>query len=332
MSTNPNFPRLMQSYFLERLMRQQQASSHTIASHRDAFRLLIKFAHKQLRISPSKLKVQNLDASFILAFLDYLEKERKNSPRSRNTRLAAIHSFYRYVALNEPSLGNLAQRVLAIPNKRYERTQVDFLTREEADALLSAPDLNTWIGRRDRILLLVAIQSGLRVSELTSLCWDSVILGKKAYITCTGKGRKERCTPLRNEAVTALQSWALECQSDPSDPVFPSTRGGHLSRDGIEYLVAKHTVTASRRCKSLKKKRVSPHVLRHTTAMELLQHGIDRSVIALWLGHESVSTTDIYLHADLQMKERALAKTTSPNLKSGRYKPSDQVLEFLNCL
>lgn len=332
MSITPNFPRLMQAYFLERLMRQQQASSHTIASHRDTFRLLIAFAHTQLHLSPSELSIQDLDATFIVAFLVHLEKERGNSPRSRNTRLAAIHSFYRYVALNEPSLTDLAQRVLVIPNKRYERKQVNFLTREEADALLAAPDQDTWIGRRDRVLLLVALQTGLRVSELTSLCWDSIIFGSGAYIKCTGKGRKERCTPLRNEAVVALRSWAVECQSESSAPVFPSSRGGHLSRDAIEYLIAKYAAKASHQCKTLKKKRISPHVLRHTTAMELLRHGIDRSVIALWLGHESVSTTDIYLHADLQMKEHALAKTTSPDLKSGRYKPHDQVLAFLNAL
>ena len=332
MTNNPSFPRLMQGYFLERLMRQQQASSHTIASHRDTFRLLIAYAQTQLHLAPSELNIEDLDAAFIVAFLVHLEKERGNSPRSRNTRLAAIRSFYRYVALNGPSLSDIAQRVLMIPNKRYERKQVNFLTQEEADALLSAPDQDAWVGRRDRVLLLVALQTGLRVSELTSLCWDSIILGNGAHIKCTGKGRKERCTPLRNETVAALKSWALECQSKSSGPVFPSARGGHLSRDGIEYLVTKHTKTASHRCKTLKKKNISPHVLRHTTAMELLQHGIDRSVIALWLGHESVNTTDVYLHADLKMKERALAKTTSPDLKFRRYKPDDQVLDFLNSL
>ncbi|MFC1761304.1 tyrosine-type recombinase/integrase [Planctomycetota bacterium] len=332
MSTNPNFPKLIQGYFLDRLMHQQQASAHTIASHRDTFRLLIAYAKAQLNLSPSKLNVHDLDAPFIIDFLTHLEKDRRNSSRSRNTRLSAIRSFFRYVALNEPSVSHLAQRVLAIPNKRYERTQVNFLTQEEAIALLSAPDQDTRTGRRDRVLLLIALQTGLRVSELISLRWESIVFGSGAHIKCIGKGRKERCTPLRKDAVTALQTWAHECPSESAEPVFPSSRGGHLSRDGVEYLVTKYATMASHRCKSLKKKSISPHVLRHTTAMELLQHGIDRSVIALWLGHESVNTTDVYLHADLKMKERALAKTSSHNLKYKRYKPDDQVLAFLNAL
>lgn len=332
MKTEPDFPRLLQAFFLERLMRQQQASIHTVASHRDTFRLLIAFVHRELHIEPSELRIRDLDAPIILAFLDHLEDERSNNARTRNTRLAAIRSFYRYVALNEPSLSGLAQRVLAIPNKRYEHKQVSFLTREETRVLLSVPDQNTWIGRRDRLLLLVALQTGLRVSELAGLCWDSIVLGRGGYIRCHGKGRKERCTPLREEVVAGFQNWLHECPSKPQDPVFPSSRGGHLSRDGIEYIVAKYTVVARRRCKSLCGKRVSPHVLRHTTAMELLEHGIDRSVIALWLGHESVNTTDMYLHADLKMKERALARVNSPGSRGSRYKPSDRTLAFLNSL
>ena len=332
MNVKPDFSRSIQAYFLEHLMRQRQASPHTVASHRDTFRLLIAFAHKQLHIEPSGLSIQDLDVPFILAFLDYLEKDRTNSPRTRNTRLAAIHSFYRYVALNEPSLSGLAQRVLAIPNKRYEHKQVSFLTKEEANALLSAPDRNTWTGRRDRLLLLVGLQTGLRVSELAALCWDSIVFDHRGYIRCHGKGRKERCTPLRDKVVDAFHNWLRECPSEPQDPVFPSSRGGHLSRDGIEYIVAKHTATAERKCRSLQRKHVSPHVLRHTTAMELLEHGIDRSVIALWLGHESVNTTDMYLHADLKMKERALDRTSPPGSQCGRYKPDDQTLAFLNSL
>ena len=332
MNVKPNFSRSIQAYFLEHLMRQRQASPHTVASHRDTFRLLITFAHKQLHIEPSELEIQDLDVPFILTFLDYLEKERANSPRTRNTRLAAIHSFYRYVALNEPSLSGLAQRVLAIPNKRYEHKQVSFLTKKEAKAILSAPDRNTWTGRRDRLLLLVGLQTGLRVSELAALCWDSIVFDHRGYIRCHGKGRKERCTPLRDKVVDAFHNWLRECPSEPQDPVFPSSRGGHLSRDGIEYIVAKHTATAGRKCKSLQRKHVSPHVLRHTTAMELLEHGIDRSVIALWLGHESVNTTDMYLHADLKMKERALDRTASHSSQCGRYKPDDQTLAFLNSL
>jgi site-specific recombinase XerD len=332
MKAEPAFARLLQAYFLERLMRQQQASPHTVASHRDTFCLLIAFVHKQLHIEPSKLSIHDLDAPFLVAFLDHLETERANSPRTRNTRLAAIHSFYRYIAFTEPSLSGIAQRVLAIPNKRYEHKQVTFLTEEEADALLTAPDQKTWTGRRDRLLLLVALQTGLRVSELAGLCWGSIVFDHKGYIRCHGKGRKERCTPLRDGIANALHRWSRECPSGTNDPVFPSSRGGHLSRDGIEYIVTKHATTAGDKCRSLRGKRVSPHVLRHTTAMELLKHGIDRSVIALWLGHESVSTTDVYLHADLNMKERALARTTSPESKGGRYKPDDQTLAFLRSL
>lgn len=333
MNTSANFPRLLQSYFIERLMNQQQASPHTIASHRDTFRLLIAFLQKRLKKPPSDLAVQDLDATLIGAFLDHLEGQRGNSTRSRNVRLAAIHSFYRYVVLCEPAACGIAQRVLAVPRKRYVRKQVGFLTPEEADALLAAPDRSTWTGRRDYILILVALETGLRVSELAGLRWDSLTLvGSGAHVRCSGKGRKERCTPLRKEAVKALRSWAGERECHPSSPVFPNARGGHLSRDGIQYIVSKHADAACRRCGTLKGKRVSPHVLRHTTAMNLLQHGVDRSVIALWLGHESVDTTDVYLDANLQMKEQALARTTSPQMKSRRYKPDEQVLAFLKSL
>lgn len=332
MSGFANFPRLLQSYFVERLMNQQQASPHTVASHRDTFRLLLAFMQKRLKKAPSDLAIQDVDASMIGAFLDHLERERGNSARSRNVRLAAIHSFYRYVALCEPIVCGIAQRVLAVPRKRYIRKQVSFLTPDEIDALLAAPDPSTWTGRRDHILILVALQTGLRVSELAGLRWDSLVLGHGAHVRCSGKGRKERCTPLRRDAVKALGLWAREVESHPSSPVFPNARGGHLSRDGIQYIVRKHAKAASRRCGTLKYKRVSPHVLRHTTAMNLLQHGVDRSVIALWLGHESVNTTDVYLDANLQMKERALARITSPHIRPGRYRPDDQVLAFLKSL
>jgi len=332
MKTPPDFPRLLQAFFTDRLMRQRQASPHTIASYRDAFRLLLQFARQHLQKAPSDLSLEDLDAPFIGAFLDHIENGRGNGARSRNVRLAAIHSFFRYAAFSEPNLGALIQRVLAIPGKRYPQTPIEFLVRSEIDALLAAPDQSIWAGRRDRTLLLVAVQTGLRVSELVGLSFGDVALSHGAHIRCFGKGRKERCTPLRKEAVSALRGWLRERNGGESQPLFPNARGGRLSRDGVEYILAKHMATARRNCASLKKKRVSPHVLRHTAAMDLLQHGVDRSVIALWLGHETVETVHVYLHANMELKEKALAKTTSFKGRAGRYRPDDELLTFLKGL
>jgi len=326
------FPSLLQAFFTDRLMRQRQASPHTIASYRDTFRMLLAFAEQHLKKAPSTLCLENLDTPFIGAFLDHLEKGRGNNARSRNVRLGALHSFFRYVALHDPVHGALAQRVLAIPAKRYHRRQIQFLTRPEIDALMAAPDQATWAGRRDRTLLLVAVQTGLRLSELTGLRCEDVILGTGAHLRCTGKGRKERCTPLRRETTAALRAWLAERKGQPGDPVFPSERGRILSSDGVEYILAKHMVTARQRCPSLEKKRITPHVLRHTAAMELLQNGVDRSVIALWLGHESMETTQVYLHADLELKEKALAKTAPLGIRIRRYRPDDKLLAFLKSL
>ena len=332
MKTSANFAGLLEKYFTDRLMRQRQASPHTIASYRDTFCLLLRFAQDHLKKSPSMLMLEHLDAPFVAAFLDHLEKERGNCARSRNARLATIHSFFQYAALHAPDHSALIQRVLAIPNKRYDRTQIEFLTHREIEALLAAPDVSTWSGRRDRTLLLVAVQTGLRVSELVGLRCEDVVLGRGAHVRCLGKGRKERCTPLGKDSVKALRGWLRERNPRLSDPLFPITRGGPLGPDGIEYLLAKHVATARKRCSSLKKKRVSPHVLRHSTAMELLQAGVDCSVIALWLGHERPDTTQIYLHANLALKEQALAKTTPSNVRPGRYRPGDHLLAFLKGL
>lgn len=332
MKTFINFAGLLEKYFTDRLMRQRQASPHTIASYRDTFCLLLRFAQDHLKKSPSMLMLEHLDAPFVAAFLDHLEKERGNCARSRNARLAAIHSFFQYAALHAPDHSALIQRVLAIPNKRYDRTQIEFLTHREIEALLAAPDVSTWSGRRDRTLLLVAVQTGLRVSELVGLRCEDVVLGRGAHVRCLGKGRKERCTPLRKDAVRALRGWLRERNPQVSDPLFPSTRGGPLGPDGVEHLLAKHLATARKRCSSLKKKHVTPHVLRHSAAMELLLAGVDRSVIALWLGHERPDTTQIYLHANLALKEQALAKTTPLNVQPGRYRPDDELLAFLKNL
>jgi integrase/recombinase XerD len=327
-----SFPALLQSFFTERLFRQRRASSHTIAGYRDAFRLLLRYAAERLGTMPSELQLEELDASFIGQFLDHLEQERGNSARTRNARLAAIHSFFQYVALEEPAHALLCQRVLAMPNKRHERRLIEFLHREEIDALISAPESSTWIGRRDRTFLIVAVQTGLRVSELIGLRCQDVVLGTGAHVTCVGKGRKQRATPLSEEAEAMLGSWLQERNGLPQEPVFPSSHGGPLSRDAIERLVARHARRAQQSCPSLHRKKVTAHVLRHSAAMDLLQHGIDRSVIALWLGHESVETTQMYLHADLRLKEQALSRTTPLGVKPGRYRPDDQLLAFLESL
>jgi integrase/recombinase XerD len=332
MKTDADFPALLQAFFTDRLMRQRQASPHTIASYRDTFRLLLAFAEHHLKKTPSKLYIKDLDTPFIGAFLDYLEKERGSSARSRNVRLAGLHSFFRYVALHEPGMSALAQRVLAVPTKRYHRTQVQFLTRSEIDALIAAPDQSTRAGRRDRTLLLVAVQTGLRVSELIGLLCRDISFGTGAYLRCTGKGRKERCTPLRRETVAAVRAWLTERNGQPTDYLFPNARGHALSPDGVQYILAKHMATARQRCPSLEKKRITPHVLRHTAAMELLQNGVDRSVIALWLGHESMETTQMYLHADLALKEKALAKAAPLGITIRRYRPDDKLLAFLKDL
>jgi site-specific recombinase XerD len=332
MTSLANFPGLLEAFFTDRLMRQRQASPHTIASYRDTFRLLLEFVQLRLRKAPSSLALDDLDAPLLGEFLDDLESRRGISARTRNVRLAAIHSFFKYAAFYQPAHSLLIQRVLAIPSKRSDRAPIEFLTQSEIAALVIAPDTRTWIGHRDRALLLLALQSGLRVSELVGLRCQDIVLGSGAHVRCQGKGRKERCTPLRKDAVTVLRAWLRERNGRPADPLFPSVRSGQLSRDAVEDLLAKHLRTASLRCASLKHKRVSPHVLRHSAAMDLLQHGVDRSVISLWLGHESVETTQMYLHADLQLKEAALAKTAPLNVGVDRYRPGDRLMAFLKSL
>jgi site-specific recombinase XerD len=294
--------------------------------------LLLKFAKQNLKKEPSKLAIEDLDVTFIGRFLEYLEKQRGNVARTRNVRLAGIHSFFKYVALEEPCHSALAQRILAIPNKRFKRRPVEFLTRSEIDVLLAVPDQSTWTGRRDKVLLLIAAQTGLRVSELVTLRCKDIELGAGAHVRCTGKGRKERCTPLQKDAVVALRAWLTERKCDPSEPLFPNARGTQLSRDGVEYLLAKHVKVATKQCPTLRKKSISPHVLRHSAAMDLLQHGVDRTVIALWLGHEKIETTQVYIHADMKLKEQALNKVANKGVKFKRFRPDDELLEFLNSL
>jgi site-specific recombinase XerD len=330
---NPtSFAALLERFFTQRLMQQRQASTHTISSYRDTFRQFLKFIQKRLHKQPSRLSFEEIDAPLIVAFLDDLEKRQGISIRSRNLRLTAIHSFFRYAAFEAPANSAQIQRVLAIPSKRFTRTLVPFLTRPEVDALLVAPDQRTWSGRRDHAFLLVAVQTGLRLSEMTGLKREDLILGSGAHVRVIGKGRKERCTPIAKPTLAVLNAWLRERQRGDGQVLFPSAKGERLSVHGVQYLLNKHRLTAFRSCPSLQQKRVTVHRLRHTMAMDLLQSGVERSVIALWLGHESVETTQIYLDASLAMKEEALAKTTPLRGRPGRYQPSDQLLDFLNSL
>jgi site-specific recombinase XerD len=326
-----NFPSLLQRFFTDRLLGQLGASPHTIAAYRDAFRLLFRFAAEHLGRMPSELCLEDLDVSFLGKFLQHLEGQRRNCTRTRNNRLSALQAFFRYVAFNEPSLALHCQRVLAIPAMRYEQRPVEFLTKEEIEALIAAPDPKTWIGRRDRVILLIGTQTGLRNSEITSLRCQDVELGTGAHVRCLGKGRKMRCTPLRQDVAAALKEWLSERRGAPQDPVFPSSRGARLSADALQRLVRRHAATARESCPSLTGKTVTPHTLRHSAAMDLLQRGVDLSVIALWLGHESIETTQIYLHADMQLKEQALAHATCGRVPS-RYRPPDPLLTFLEGL
>jgi integrase/recombinase XerD len=332
MKTTNAFPSLLQGFFKERLMRQQRASPHTILSYRDTFRLLLHYAQHKLHKAPSDLTLDDMDPELLGDFLNHLEADRANTARTRNVRLASLRSFFRYVALYAPEFSALTQRVLAMPCKRYVRRPIAFLTATEIEALLAVPDLGTWMGRRDRALVLLAVQTGLRASELLGLRCQDVILGPAAYVRCLGKGRKERCTPLRKDTIAILRSWLRERQGNPTDPLFPSSRGAALGHDGLAALLAKYLAVARRRCPSLGGKRITPHGLRHSLAMSLQLRGIDRATIALWLGHESVESTAMYLQADMELKERALAKTANTDARIRRYRPSDRVLAFLSGL
>lgn len=323
----------LEAFFTQRLINQKQASSHTIGAYRDTFRLLLGFVSQRTGKSPCDLDFDDLDAVLVGAFLDHLEHDRHNSARTRNSRLAAIHSLYRYAALEHPEHAALIGRVLAIPTKRADRTDIAFLDQTEIDALLAAPDRSRWLGRRDHALLVTAIQTGLRVSELTSLCCADVHLGRGPHLRCFGKGRKQRATPLTAHTVSVLRSWLTERRDPPAGPLFPTSRGRPLSSDAVSALVAKYVVTARKTSPTLQTKHVTVHTLRHTTAMNLLRAGVEATVISLWLGHEDVeTTTKIYLHADMTIKERALARTTPPGTTPGRYKPPDRLLAFLEGL
>ncbi|EMQ99993.1 tyrosine-type recombinase/integrase [Paeniglutamicibacter gangotriensis] len=323
---------ILEAFFAKRLMGQQRASANTVASYRDAFRLFLRYAHETLGKAPQELDLEDLDARIIGGFLAWLENSRGCSIQTRNARLAAIRALFRYASFEYPEHAELIQRVLAIPAKRTEKAIVAYLTETETNALINAPTTATWRGRRDKVLLLVAVVTGLRVSELVNLTVADVELGPSSHLLVHGKGRKDRITPLSAQARRHLTAWFKEQNPSQPDPVFPGTKGNRLTRDGVAKILARHVVEASTTCPSLAVKNISPHTLRHTCAMRLLQSGVDIATIALWLGHENIRTSGIYLHADLALKQRALDRTRPPDAKAGRYRAPDTLLAFLEGL
>lgn len=331
MKTN-NFSILVQTFFSDYLISQRQASNHTVSSYRDTFCLFLKFLQLFLKKDLSAITIENITADVIKEFLKELEKKRNISVRSRNQRLAAIHSCYRYAAFRYPEHSDRIQQILAVPHKKHDYPVIQFLNSNEINALLAAPDRAAWIGRRDYTMILLAVRTGLRVSELINLRWDDVSFGSSSHVHCIGKGRKERTTPITKNTAAVLKLWHNENKSNNDNLVFTNASKGKLSRDGFQYLLKKHVRTASDNCETLKRKRISPHSLRHTAAMQLLEAGVDIMIIAIWLGHESIESTQVYIKADLKMKERALNKTKDPKIKSLRYKPNDNLIKFLKSL
>jgi site-specific recombinase XerD len=323
---------VLQGFFTDRLIGQRNASAHTVTAYRDTFRLLLAFASRNLGRPASQLHLDDLGATVIAAFLDHLEIDRGNSITTRNARLAAVHSLFRHAALQHPEHAATIQQVLAIPAKRCERTIVTYLTEPELEALLAAPNRRTWTGRRDYALLVLAAQTGLRISELIALTEQDLHLGRGAHVSCSGKGRKQRITPLTHGTAEVLRTWMSERAGQPGDPLFVTRSGRTLSRDAIEHRVALYVHAAAQHCPSLTSKTVTAHTLRHTAAMHLLHAGVDTSVIALWLGHEKVDTTQIYLHADLEIKQRALTRTSQRATTTARYRAPDSLLAYLDAL
>jgi len=330
--TAGSLAKYIELFFVDYLINQKSVSTHTVASYRDTFSLFLAFVKTSSGKMPDTLNIEDIDSEIIVNFLNYLEIERGVKARTRNQRLAGLRSFYRYLSIKRPDLSHHIQQILAIPQKRFEPTPLIFLNNVEIDALLNAPDQSTLMGRRDFTLILFLLQTGLRVSELTGLTFSDVNLDGASYVTCIGKGRKKRSTPLTKRTAKIMKKWLSEKERDNDEFIFENAKGKQFSADGIQYLLTKYSAIASKACPSLTKKKISPHVIRHTTAMKLLSAGVDIATIALWLGHESIETTKIYLTADLKMKEDALKKV-NPTCKSNfRYKPSNKILRFLESL
>lgn len=331
-SSESEFSALVQRFFVERLIQQQNASAQTVKAYRDTFRLLLTYAERSLSKSPATMSLEQFNCSLIIGFLDYLETERHNSIRSRNARLAAIRAFAHYVALQCPEALRIAQQILAIPSKRYEKPLLGFLSREEMQSLLNAPNSATWYGQRDRIMLAVLYNTGARVSELIRIRMDDIILDGAANVRLHGKGRKQRTVPLWKETAMQIRGWAKYQSLQPDQPLLPTRYGKPMTRSNVAERLSLAVETAAHDQPQLQDRNISPHTIRHTTAMHLLQAGVDISVIALWLGHESPITTHGYIEADLSMKERALATIQPREVSTPRYNPSDKLLKFLEGL
>jgi integrase/recombinase XerD len=322
----------LQAFFVTRLGTERDVSPHTVDSYRHTFRLLLTYAKQRTGKAPSELEFGDLDAALVSSFLEHLEHDRGCGVGTRNTRLAAVHSFFRFASYRHPEHAATIQQVLAIPQKKTERRPRSFLTTVEMEALLAAPNRSTWSGRRDHMVLALALQTGLRLSELTGLRCRDVELGAGAHVKCLGKGRKRRDTPLDRTAVSLLRAWLRERGGEPDDPLFPSRQGGRLSSDAVQRLVAKHVETARASCPSLGSKRVTAHNLRHSCAMDLLASGLDVATVAIWLGHEKLESVNAYVHSDLTMKERALDRRSPLKAGAGRYRPNDALPAFLENL
>jgi len=323
----------LQAFFTERLLTQRQVSPHTVTAYRDSLRLFLRFAQQQTGKPPNRLDIADLDAPLIAAFLAHLDQDRHNSPSTRNARLAAIHSLFRYAALRHPEHAASIARVLEIPATRHRKTTIAYLDRNEIDALLAAPDRTTWVGRRDHAMLLLAIQTGVRVSELVNLTIaQASFTTPGAHVRVIGKGNKERCAILTNETVAVLRAWLRERQGNTHEALFPTRRGGPLTTRAFELRLDKHIAAAARACPTLRTKRITPHTLRHTNAMLLRAENIDIYTIALWLGHATVKSTERYLHADNKLKQDAIERAAPIGTRPGRYRPPDRLLAFLEAL
>lgn len=331
-SPSPAFPQLLQDFFLQRLQAQRNASPRTISSYRDTFHLLLDWAEQHLHRAPAALALTDLDASAVLAFLDHLERDRHNAVRTRNARLAALRAFFHYAASRDPANLATIQRILAIPSKRHDRPVLGFLSREQVDAILGALDLTTWSGRRDHALLATLYNTGARVSETLDLRVRDITRGRDGAVRLHGKGRKDRVIPLWKSTMRLLRTWLDRDLVTPDSPLFPNREGRRMSRSGVAHRLRLAVKAATATCPSLERLRISPHTFRHTTAMHLLQAGVDITVIAVWLGHESLTTTHRYVEADLAMKQRTLERLPDPGTRRTPSPPTDRLLSFLEKL